>query len=113
MTERVPKITQEQKPTFDAGVYSDRLAETRAAEGTLPPVQVFDRKSPSSIVPLAQYVKGKLTDTVNALSEFTFAHEKRLNTHAQRLDTQLEAIAAIREDVDELKAAVPPFPVSG
>lgn len=113
MAERVPKITQDQKPTFDAAVYSDRLQETRQADGRLPAVAVFDKASPSSIVPLARYVAGKLTDTVNALSEFTAAHEKRLNTHADRLDTQLAAIAAVRQDVDEIKAARPPFPASG
>lgn len=67
----VPKIQEEAKPTFDAAVYSDRLKETRAAEGALPAVQVFDKNSPSSIVPLAKYVRGKLTDTVNSLCEFT------------------------------------------
>ena len=109
MADRVPKITQEEKPTFNAATYSDRLQETRQASGALGPVQVFDQKSPSSIVPLARYVAGKLTDTVNALSEFTFAHEKRLNTHDVRLDTQLEAITSLRVEVDAIKQS-PPFP---
>lgn len=113
MADRVPKITQDEKPTFDGATYSDRLQETRQAPGALGKVQVFDKTSPSSIVPLARYVAGKLTDTVNALSEFTFAHEKRLNVHADRLDVQLAAITALRSDVDEMKAAVPPFPGSG
>lgn len=67
----VPKIQEEDKPTFDAAVYSDRLQETRVAAGALPAVQVFDKKSASSIVPLAKYVRIKLTDTVNALCQFT------------------------------------------
>ena len=110
MSDRVPKITQEQKPTFDAAVYSDRLQETRQADGRLPVVQVFDKTSPSSIVPLAKYVAGKLTDTVNALTEFTAAHEVQLNTHTDRLNTQLEAIGTLRAELDALKAARPPFP---
>ena len=99
MAERVPKIRDTEKPTFDSAVYSDRLAETRAAEGALPPVQVFDRSSPSSIVPLAKYVRGKLTDTVNALTEFTASHEQRLNLHDQILvttDHRLDALEAAR-----------------
>lgn len=67
----VPKVREEDKPTFDAAVYSDRLQETRQAAGALPAVQVFDKTKPASIVPLAQFVKGKLTDTVNALCQFT------------------------------------------
>jgi hypothetical protein len=103
MADRVPKITQAERPTFDAAVYSDRLQETRTqvpimdAADYLDPVQVFDRASPSSIVPLAKYVRGLLTDRVNALAEFTFGHELRLNAdraalliHDQRLDV-LEA----------------------
>jgi len=109
MADRVPKITQDQKPTFDAAVYSDRLQETRQADGRLPAVQVFDRTSPSSIVPLARFVAGKLTDTVNALTEFTAAHEKRLNTHDTRLDTQLAAITALRAELDAALES-PPFP---
>jgi hypothetical protein len=109
VADRVPKITQEQKPTFDAAVYSDRLQETRQADGRLPAVQVFDKTSPSSIVPLARYVDGKLTDTVNALTEFTAAHEKRLNTHDVRLDTQLAAISSLRAEFDAALAS-PPFP---
>ena len=83
MADRVPKITEQQKPTFNAAAYSDRLQETRQAEGALPAVPVFDKTKPDSIVPLAQYTKVKLTDTVNALSDFTAAHEVRLNTQAE------------------------------
>lgn len=99
MADRVPKITQAEKPTFDAAVYSDRLQETRQAPGALGPVQVFDRLSASSIVPLARYVAGKLTDTVNALSEFTAAHEQRLNAFdgfQRRNDARLDALEAAR-----------------
>ena len=105
MADRVPKITDTEKPTFDAAVYSDRLQETRTAAGALPAVQVFDKTKPASIVPLAQYVRGKLTDTVNALTEFTAAHELRLNTQAQKI-LDLEA------DVQALKEApaAHPFP---
>ena len=102
MAERVPKIREQDKPTFDAAVYSDRLQETRQADGSLPGVQVFDRNSPSSIVPLARYVKGKLTDTVNALSEFTAGHELRIVAQAGMIQT-------LREEVEELKAVRLPF----
>ena len=107
MPERVPKIKQEQKPTFDAAVYSDRLQETRQAVGALGPVQVFDKVSASSIVPLARYVAGKLTDTVNALTEFTAAHEIQLNAHTDRLDIQNDRITALEN------APSVPFPGSG
>lgn len=106
MADRVAKITQAEKPTFDAAVYSDRLQETRQAPGALGAVQVFDRLSPSSIVPLARYVAGKLTDTVNALSEFTAGHETRLLAHTDRLNAQDARL-------DVLEAAVPPFGASG
>ena len=102
MADRVPKITQAEKPTFDAAVYSDRLQETRQAPGALGPVQVFDRLSASSIVPLARYVAGKLTDTVNALSEFTAAHELRLGSHRQWLEVHDDRL-------DALEAGRPPF----
>lgn len=105
MADRVPKITKQEKPTFNASAYSDRLQETRQASGALPPVPVFDKTKPDSIVPLAQYTKGKLTDTVNALSEFTAAHEVRLNTQADRLDTQAARIAAL-----EAQPSTSPFP---
>jgi len=101
MAERVPKIQQADKPTFDAAVYSDRLQEINVQNAN-PPRAVFDRSSPSSIVPLARYVAGKLTDTTNALSEFTAEHEKRLNLHDSGLlnhETRLDA----------LEAAMPPF----
>ena len=107
MAERVPKITEAEKPTFNAAAYSDRLQETRQAPGALPPVPVFDKTKPDSIVPLAQYTKVKLTDTVNALTEFTAAHEERLNTQAERLDTQAARIKALEE------APSVPFPGSG
>lgn len=105
----VPKIKEADKPTFDAAVYSDRLAETRAAEGSLPAVQVFDKKSPSSIVPLARFVKGKLTDTVNALCEFTNDTKKDLDNYKenQRVwqTSQDQRLAAI-----EAQLANNPFP---
>lgn len=103
MAERVPKITDSEKPTFNAAAYSDRLQETRQAPGALPAVPVFDKTKPDSIVPLAKYTKGKLTDTVNALTEFTFAHEKRLNAHAQD-------ILELRAEVQALKEAPAPRP---
>lgn len=97
MPDRVPKIKQEERPTFDAAVYSDRLQETRKAEGALGPVSVFDKLSASSIVPLARFVAGKLTDTVNALTEFTAAHEVTLNAHGERLNKQDDRIRALEE----------------
>ena len=99
MSDRVPKITQAERPTFDAAVYSDRLQETRQAAGSLPGVQVFDKTSASSIVPLARYVAGKLTDTVNALTEFTAKHETRLNDLADGFsshETRLDVLEAAR-----------------
>ena len=99
MADRVPKITQEEKPTFDAATYSDRLQETRTADGALPAAQVFDKTKPASIVPLARYVAGKLTDTVNALSEFTAGHELRiLNLRATATDheTRIERLESAR-----------------
>jgi len=99
MSDRVPKITQDEKPTFDAATYSDRLQETRTAAGALAPAQVFDKTKPASIVPLARYVAGKLTDTVNALSEFTAGHEIRiLNLRATATDheTRIERLEASR-----------------
>lgn|SRR5512145_2782119 len=107
MADRVPKITESEKPTFNAAVYSDRLQETRQASGALPPVAVFDKTKPDSIVPLAQYTKGKLTDTTNALTEFTAAHEVRLNAQAERLDAQAARIKALED------APTVPFPGSG
>jgi len=104
MADRVPKIKQEEKPTFDAAVYSDRLQETRQAAGALGPAQVFDKASPSSIVPLARFVAGKLVDTVNALTEFTAAHEIQLNAHTDRLNTQSDRITALEN------APTLPFP---
>lgn len=107
MAERVPKITEAEKPTFNARAYSDRLQETRQAPGALPPVPVFDKSKPDSIVPMAEYVKGKLTDTTNALSEFTAAHEVRLNNQAERLDRLNERVTALES------APSVPFPGSG
>jgi hypothetical protein len=95
MAQRVPRIPNSEKPTFDAAVYSDRLAETRAAEGALEPVQVFDKNSPSSIVPLARYVKGKLTDTVNALTAFTADLKVDLDEHAGRIGDLERRVAAL------------------
>lgn len=107
MAERVPKITEAEKPTFNAAAYSDRLQETRQAPGALPPVPVFDKTKPDSIVPLARYVHDKLTDTTNALTEFTAAHEVRLNSQADRLNDQAARIKALEE------APSVPFPGSG
>lgn len=109
MADRVPKITEEQKPTFDAAVYSDRLQETRQAPGGLPPVQVFDKTKPASIVPLAQYTKGKLTDTVNALSEFTAVLKVDLDKLDER-EAQHHAAQAARLTALEAAVANPPFP---
>lgn len=105
MADRVPKITEAQKPTFDAAVYSDRLQETRTAAGALPAVQVFDKTKPASIVPLSQYTKGKLTDTTNALTDFTADLKQDLDAHSQ-------AIIELRADVQALKEApaARPFP---
>jgi hypothetical protein len=102
MADRVPKITQAERPTFDAAVYSDRLQETRQAPGALGAAQVFDRLSPSSIVPLAKYVRGLLTDRVNALAEFTATQQIRLDALQVR---------AIEQDhrIDVLEAARPGF----
>jgi hypothetical protein len=110
VADRVPKITQAERPTFDAAVYSDRLQETRTLERNvsgseafgLAPVQVFDKASPSSIVPLAKYVRGLLTDRVNALSEFTSTQQIRLDALQVR---------AIEQDhrIDVLEAARPGF----
>lgn len=102
MAERVPKITQAERPTFNARAYSDRLAETRAADGALDPVPVFDKTKPDSIVPMAEYVKGKLTDTVNALTEFTATHETRIDQTAL-------VVSGHEERLRQLEAARRPF----
>jgi hypothetical protein len=102
MAERVPKIEQAERPTFDARAYSDRLQEGRVEPIARPPAQAFDKASKSSIVSLAEFVRGKLTDTVNALAEFTAGHESRLTAHGVRLNRAEAEIA-------ELKAARPPF----
>ena len=101
MADRVPKITEAQKPTFNAAAYSDRLQETRQASGPLPPVPVFDKTKPDSIVPLAQYTKVKLTDTVNALADFSSDIKEDLDAHKaadlvrhQGLDARLDALEA-------------------
>ena len=107
MAERVPKIPESAKPTFNAAAYSDRLQETRQAPGALPPVPVFDKTKPDSIVPLAQYTKGTLTDTTNALTEFTAAHEVRLNADRAALNALDARVTALEE-----KPSVP-FPASG
>lgn len=97
MADRVPKITQEERPDFDAGTFSDRLQEGRTVPAPRAPAAVFDKTKPSSIVGMAKYVRGLLTDRVNALSEFTARHElsimaarAAINQHEDRLDT-LEA----------------------
>lgn len=110
MADRVPKITQEQKPTFDAAIYSDRLQETRQAAGPLAPVQVFDKTKPSSIVPLAKYVAGKLTDTTNALTDFTADLKGDVDEHADRLATHTTRLNALDARLDAIEAAAPPFP---
>ena len=109
MAERVPKITESQKPTFNAAAYSDRLQETRQAAGPLPAVPVFDKTKPDSIVPLAQYTKGKLTDTVNALSDFSGDIKDDLDAHkaadSARHQTVNQRLAALEAAVTN-----PPFP---
>ncbi len=95
----VPKIKEEDKPTFDAAVYSDRLQETRVAAGALPAVQVFDKTKPSSIVPLAKYVRNKLTDTVNALCEFT-------NDIKNDLDNVKDNQATVNQNQNQRLAAI-------
>ena len=109
MADRVPKITQEERPTFDAAVYSDRLQETRQSPVQLGPVQVFDRSSPSSIVPLARYVRGKLTDTVNALTDFSSDIKNDLDAHKASDNSRH---LTVNQRLSALEAAVanPPFP---
>lgn len=112
MAERVPRIPEAQKPTFNAAAYSDRLQETRQASGALPPVPVFDKTKPDSIVPLAQYTKGKLTDTVNALTDFSHDIKEDLDAHRaadqSRHSTINQRLAAL-----EAAAQTNPFPDSG
>jgi hypothetical protein len=82
---------------FDSAIYSDRLQETRTATGALPPVQVFDKTKPASIVPFVAYVRDKVYSRVQALIDFTGAHEVRLNTHADRLnvhDSRIDVLEA-------------------
>ena len=112
MAERVPKITEAEKPTFNAAAYSDRLQETRQASGPLPPVPVFDKTKPDSIVPLAQYTKGKLTDTVNALTDFSADIKEDLDTHKA---SDLSRHQTINQRLAALEAAgsSTPFPGSG
>lgn len=111
MSDRVPKITEAEKPTFNAAAYSDRLQETRQASGPLPPVPVFDKTKPDSIVPLAQYTKVKLTDTVNALTDFTSDIKEDLDQH-RNADNARHAV--VRQDITEIRAALEalsvPFP---
>jgi hypothetical protein len=95
----VPKIKEAEKPTFDGATYSDRLQETRLADGALPAVQVFDKTKPSSIVPLARYVKDKLTDTVNSLCQFT-------NDIKNDLDNVKENQATINSNQNQRLAAI-------
>ncbi len=101
----VPKITDAEKPVFDAAVYSDRLQETRTAAAALPAVQVFDKTKPSSIVPFSQYVRTKLTNTVNAVIQFTDDIKGDVDLHGQ-------AIIEMRADIQALKEApaARPFP---
>lgn len=73
---------------FDSAVYSDRLQETRTSAAALPPVQVFDKTKPASIVPFVNYVRSTVYARVQALIEFTGAHEIRLNAHGDRLNAQ-------------------------
>ena len=107
MSDRVPKIMEAEKPTFNAAAYSDRLQETRQAAGALPAVPVFDKTKPDSIVPLAQYTKGKLTDTTNALSDFTAALKNDVDNHTDRLNRLNDRVTALED------APVVPFPGSG
>jgi hypothetical protein len=102
MSDRVPKIRATEKPTFDAATFSDRLQEGRTMPAPRPPAAVFDPAKPSSIVGMARYVVSKLTDTVNALTEFTAAHETKLIAHTERLNAQDARL-------DAVEAARPPF----
>ena len=105
----INKITEAEKPTFDAAIYSDRLQETRLATGPLPAVQVFDKTKPASIVPLAQFVRGKLTDKVNELCQFTNDIKKDLDNFKENTGvwntSQDQRLAAI-----EAQLANTPFP---
>lgn len=94
MADRVQKITEAEKPTFNGAAYSDRLQETRQASGPLPPVPVFDKTKPDSIVPLSQYTKGKLTDTVNALTDFTSDIKEDLDQHRTADNARHAAVVA-------------------
>lgn len=105
----VPKIKEEDKPTFNAAIYSDRLQETRLADGPLPAVQVFDKTKPDSIVPLARYVKGKLTDTVNALTVFTSDIKNSLDNFKQN-QADIEATQNQRLAAIEAQLTNNPFP---
>lgn len=100
MSDRVPKL--DESPAFNARTYSDRLQETRIATGPLGPVAVFDKTKPDSIVGFTEWAKGKVRDTINALTEFTAAHEVKLEAHTTRLNAQDARL-------DVLEAARPPF----
>lgn len=96
MAERVedlPKL----EGGFNSRAYSDRLQETRQAAG-LPPAQVFDKDQPDSIVPFVAYVRDLVYSRVQALIDFTGAHEVRLNGHETRLNTQASRIAALEAE---------------
>jgi len=83
---------------FNAKAYSDRLQETRVKTG-LAPALAFDKSKPDSIVPFADYVRGPVYERVQALIEFTGAHEVRLNGHDGRFsrqDARLDALEAAR-----------------
>jgi hypothetical protein len=104
----VNKITDAEKPTFDAAVYSDRLQETRLAAGPLPAVQVFDKTKPASIVPLAQYVKGKLTDKVNELCQFT--NDIKNDLDSWRSNKVNPELADHEQRITALESQSSPFP---
>lgn len=109
MAERVPRIPESAKPTFNAAAYSDRLQETRQADWPLSPVPVFDKTKPDSIVPLAQYTKGRLTDTVNALTDFSHDIKEDLDAHKAADQSRHQTV---NSRLAALEAAVqsPPFP---
>lgn len=97
MAEKVQDLPRENG--FNAAMYSDRLQETRTASGALPAVQVFDKTQPDSIVPFVRYVREAVYSRVQALIDFTAAHEVRLNAQASRLnvvDTRLDNLESQR-----------------
>lgn len=107
MAERVPRVTE--SPAFNAAAYSDRLQETRQADVGLPPVAVFDKTKPDSIVGWSQWTRGPLRNTVNALTDFTSDIKEDLDAHKA---ADLSRHQGINQRLAALEAAVqsPPFP---